>query len=137
MIYKLLISFICIQSFSISLNNEIEKDYFTVFIKSLYSRGMLRKEANTFYVIFNNLENERYFTKKVKYENKSLCMKKTKSLNKADLLKIVSISKSDTNKISIKFSSAHSGVTFEGTIFLGIENNKPIFLDATILKINE
>lgn len=137
MIYKLLISVIFIQSFSVSLNNEIEKDCFTVFVKSLYSRGILRKNANKFYVIFNNIENERYFTKKVKYENKSLCMKKTKSQNKTEILKIIHVSKSNTNKISIKFSSVHSGVSFEGTIFLDIKDNKPIFLDANILKINE
>ena len=101
MIYKLLISAICIQSFSSSLNNEIEKDCFTVFVRSLYSRGILRKEGNRFYVVFDNLEDERYFTKKVKYDNKSLCMKKTKSLDKAEVLKIISVSKSDTNKISI------------------------------------
>jgi hypothetical protein len=133
MINQILISIIYLQSFSISNNNEIEKDCFRVFVKSLYSRGILRKEASTFYVIFDNIDNKNYFIEKVKYENKILILKNNKPDNKADVLRINTITKLGDNKISINFTSIHSGVTYEGTIFLGIENNKAIFLNASVI----
>lgn len=131
MIHRSFIIVICISFFLNSVNNEFEKECFTIFVNSLYSRGALRKEANKFYVIFNHIEDEHYFSKKVRCKDKSLCLKKTKSINKADLLTVISITKVGIDKISIKFVSHSGGATYDGTVFLGIVNNRPIFLDAS------
>ena len=133
MIYKFLITLLLLQSLPNSKDREFEKNCFAIFIKSLYSRDALSHETKTFFVVFKHLDDERYFTKKVNYQDKVLKIKKGKPRNTADLLTIISISEPINNKITITFISTRGGAKYDGTIVLSIDNNKPIFSDARII----
>ena len=133
MSYKFLISLLFLQSLPNSKDHEFEKNCFAIFIRSLYSRGALSNETKTFSVVFKRLDDDRYFTKKVNYQDKVLKIKKGKPRNTADLLTIISISEPINNKITITFISTRGGAKYDGTIVLSIDNNKPIFSDARII----
>jgi hypothetical protein len=108
---------------------DFNREDFSLFIKALHSREIIRKEAKIVYLI-NYEKDKRYFSKRVKTQTANLCLRKTEYLDKKDLLKINSIIKSQGKIFTINFQSSHSGVEFNGYVKLKHVEGKSIFFDC-------
>lgn len=134
MILKILVSILCFQSLSNLQCCEFDKDCFHIFINSLYSRNAFDIDAKIIYLSFKNPNDEKLFVKKIKLRSKIICFKKSKDGNEKNLLKINSITKSESNTFVVDFTSQpYQGKSYFGTVEIGFEETKPIFINAYIV----
>lgn len=134
MTYKILISIFCFQSLSNTQCCEFDKDCFYILINSLYSRKAFDVDAKIIYLSFKNPNDEKLFVKKIKLKNKTIRFKANKIGNEKNLLKINSITKSDSNTFLVDFiSEPYNGKSYFGTVEIGFQESKPIFVDAHII----
>ncbi len=134
MILKILVSILYFQSLSNSQCCEFDKDCFHIVINSLYSRNVFDKDAKLLFLSFNNPNDEKLFVRKVKLKDKTICFKKGKFGGEKNLLKINSITKSSSNTFLVDFKSEpYDGKSYFGTVEIGFQENKPIFLNAHII----
>ncbi len=131
MIYLFLVLFQC-ASTQIE-GGDFNREDFSLFIKVLHSREIIRKEAKIVYLI-NYEDDKRYFSKRVKTQTANLCLRKTGYLDKKDLLKINSIVRGEGEIFTINFQSFHSGVEFNGHVKLKHIEGKSIFFDCYFLE---
>jgi hypothetical protein len=137
MIFKILFLAISLQSFSSPPCCKFDKDCFTIFIRSLYSRNVLSQANKNHVVKFGDPSFKSTFVRKIKVDNKTLRLKLTKSNDLIGVLNIISIKQLSPQKITIDFSLKEGGSLIEGTVSLGFSDSKPIFLDARFVTANE
>ena len=134
MTLKILIFLLYSQSLPNLKNNEFDNNCFHIFINSLYSRDVLRKDIKFYYVNFKNPKDERLFLKKIKLKDKTFCFKKSKSFNYRNTLTINSITQVKSENFVVDFVLNHyKGCSDFGTVEIGFLEGKPIFLDAHII----
>ncbi len=137
MIFKTLFLVISLHSFSNQTCCEFDKDCFTIFVRSLYSRGVLSKESKNHVVLFSEAKYKGSFVRKIKVGNKTLCLKLTKSDNLNGVLNIVSIKQTASQQLVVDFTIKEGGGLTDGTVVLGFSDNKPIFLNARVIRAIE
>lgn len=134
MMLKILVPILFFQSLFNSACCEFDNDCFLIFVNSLYSRNTLDENNNVLYLYFSNANDERLFVKKIKLRGKTICIKKSKKGNEKSLLIINSILKNEKDIYSVNFKTgSRSGKSYFGTIEIGFNNFKPIFLDSHIV----
>ena len=130
LMYKFLLTIIFIQALYNQKTCDFDKKCFNVFINFLYIKGGILDNQKITYISFLHTEDEKLFSKKIKVKDRLLHLEKRKSIDKNNLLTIISIAKADSINFKVDFLyEAIGGIKNTGTVSIRFVNKKPVALE--------
>jgi hypothetical protein len=114
-----------------------EKTYFEVFVKCLVSRGVLNKTTKVHYIVHSNILDAKYFSKRVKCQDRLIKIKRTKKNIRSDMITILFIEHPSANRVLIGYKVNNAGGQYSGTVLLENQGGRVVCLESTLLLKNE